>query len=60
MAHVDGYQLQELQMLVVLYSQIALQLLEKHHNNVKHGAVHAFLMEYLVYQNHNAPRIKLN
>ena len=47
-------------MQVVHYSQIALQLLEKQHNNVRLGAAHAFQMEFHAYRNPNAPLIKLN
>ena len=60
MAPAGGYQLQELLMQVVLYSQIAQQPLEKQLNNVKFGVTHAFQMEFHVYQNPNAHLIKHN
>ena len=60
METVDGYQLKGQQMQVVHYSQIVLQQLEKQHNNVKLGGIHASQMEFLAYQKPNAHPIKLN
>lgn len=48
---VDGYQLLELQLLLVLFTPIAHLLQEHQHHNVKHGEQLVSQMEQPVFQN---------